>query len=182
MLSWEPSVITEKACYCCGEKKSIDNFYRHSGMKDGYLNLCKACNTIKGRERRERIGKSEERRQRYLRELEIGSRTRKREIKVDGKYIGRDPEVHRTQSLRYAHKRRAGESFKDDELTDLCMLEAASLIGLRRVALGGRWTIDHIVPLKHKDACGLHVAANIQVVPASWNFQKGRSNMQAFWN
>ena len=40
--------------------------------------------------------------------------------------------------------------------------------------------IDHIVPLRHKKACGLHNSFNWQVVPASWNLQKGASNMEEY--
>jgi len=38
----------EKACFECGEIKNIDSFYKHPGMKDGYVNKCKLC-TIKDR-------------------------------------------------------------------------------------------------------------------------------------
>ena len=36
-----------KKCKLCGEAKSINNFYKHKGNKDGYRNECKLCRNNK---------------------------------------------------------------------------------------------------------------------------------------
>lgn len=33
----------EKACFKCGERKSLGEFYAHPMMRDGHLNKCKEC-------------------------------------------------------------------------------------------------------------------------------------------
>lgn len=61
----------------------------------------------------------------------------------------------------------------DTELTELVTQEACALIRLRRQATGIDWHTDHVVPVKGKNVCGLHVWNNLQVIPAAVNIKKG---------
>lgn len=51
--------------------------------------------------------------------------------------------------------------------------EAYHLAFQRTKALGVKWSVDHIVPLKSKLVCGLHVHNNLRVIPAIDNSVKG---------
>lgn len=73
-------------------------------------------------------------------------------------------------------KRRAGKRLAIpmwfSDLDEFVWREAMHLTQLRREATGIDWAADHMIPLASKLACGLHVAANCQVIPSYLNNRK----------
>jgi hypothetical protein len=50
--------------------------------------------------------------------------------------------------------------------------EIYDLARRRTKMLGTPWEVDHIIPLKGKNVCGLHVETNLRVVPKEVNRAK----------
>lgn len=50
--------------------------------------------------------------------------------------------------------------------------EIYHLAALRTKVTGFKWHVDHIVPLRSKIVCGLHVENNLQVIPEAENLKK----------
>jgi hypothetical protein len=163
-----------KQCFECGETKELSSFHKHKAMKDGHLNKCRSCvaawtkeyRALKGRakedvKRRERLGQRPQ--QEYF--------EKRRKNAMGRKAIAR----------KYTQKRRQRVEIEMSEFDSFVMDEAQRLVDLRTEMTGSPWHLDHIVPLFHKEASGLHNGHNVQVVPAEWNFKKGNRNMDTFW-
>lgn len=52
-------------------------------------------------------------------------------------------------------------------------IEAFRLARLRKSATGFAWHVDHMIPVKARRVCGLHVWQNLQVIPSRLNVIKG---------
>lgn len=72
---------------------------------------------------------------------------------------------------RRASKNNAVPGWYSD-FDDFAIQEAVKLSKDRELATGIKWSVDHMIPLRAKSACGLHIANNIQVIPSSLNFSK----------
>lgn len=71
---------------------------------------------------------------------------------------------------------RAKQAKFTDELTYFINQEAHELRKLRNKLTGIEWHVDHILPLKGKNVCGLHIWNNLQVIPKTLNLRKGVKN------
>lgn len=65
------------------------------------------------------------------------------------------------------------------EFDRFVLLEAVSLARLREKLVGGKWHVDHIIPISKG---GTSAATNLQVVPAIWNRRKSNVHTERFFN
>lgn len=71
---------------------------------------------------------------------------------------------------------RAKQARFKDELTNFVTKEAHDLRIHRNKLTGIEWHVDHIIPLKGKNICGLHLWTNLAVIPKVENLRKGNKN------
>lgn len=93
---------------------------------------------------------------------------------IDAEYRKKNKTARKAQRLKYKTAKRARSAqISDDEFDLFVFEEAQELCQLRAGETGFLWHIDHMLPLRAKTVSGLHVAENIQVIPAVLNLLKG---------
>lgn len=70
--------------------------------------------------------------------------------------------------VRIAAVKRATPSWQDKESLQAIYEDAK----VRSITTGIKHHVDHIIPIRHKLVCGLHVVANLRIVPAIENISK----------
>lgn len=167
-----------KTCFKCGETRSLFDFHKHSGMKDGRLNKCKSC-VVKDVEEWRQHNPEARKKEHAKKREKLGKMTKEQYLnKRKQNKIGR-----KASALKYSYKRRrVSEKMFMNEFDEFVFEEASKLCQMREKTTGIKWHIDHIVPMFHKQACGLNTASNFQVVPASWNVKKGNRSMETYFN
>jgi hypothetical protein len=89
------------------------------------------------------------------------------------KYRAENPDKQRAAEARRRASVLQALPEWDEELTQFVTEEAFDLAKRRKEITGFAWHVDHVVPLKGKNVCGLHVWNNFQVIPATENLKKG---------
>lgn len=123
----------------------------------------------------------EYRREYYLRTLEKSRASRLKHRRVNAEkfkaYHSKYDKNHRSiraarEAFRRAQKLSATPKWLDDaHLNDIKVLYMKSSV--LKLLTGIIYHVDHIIPLIHKDVCGLHVPWNLQLLPWYENLSKG---------
>ena len=166
-----------KTCIKCNTTKKLSLFHKHKGMKDGHLNKCAECVVKDVAEWREKNPEARSKEHSRKRD-KLGFKTRTEYLTIRKE----NAKGRKAIALQYEAKRRMQQKRHTvTELDELVFIEAVDLRERRNKITGIEWHVDHVVPLNNKQACGLHNAFNLQVVPASWNVKKSASNMNQFF-
>lgn len=182
-----------KACNKCLTSKSFDQFHKNKRSPDGHDHRCKGCrktidsvryginkdaittrnknyNSLNLEKVKARLAKysasdaEKLRKQKYTDENREKVRATKRAYKL------RNVDKRRADKA----KRRALQLLAMPKWADICAIksiyeEAKALSDL----LGETYHVDHIVPLRGRTVCGLHVHFNLQPIRAIDNVRKG---------
>lgn len=174
---------TSKHCWNCKETKPISCFSKQTRSKDGLQSQCKEC------DKRTRE-KNKEQRLKYNREYYYNNQeqllTKKKEYYVNNKeiilnknskyykenydkiYKVKKPYCRIKSAERRAIKLKATPKWLTKEHKENIKLEYSLAEWCSKV-LNEPYEVDHIVPLRGKDVCGLHVPWNLQVISAKDN-------------
>lgn len=174
-------------CNSCGQEKPAEDFYHDKTTPDGRHYSCKACQNERSRNWRLRnAGKVSA--GNAIRLAKWRSANKDRYHSHAKKWTASNAEkvlsIHRGYKQRNKNKvaawrnkhtasrRAAKRRAKPSWANDFFIREAYELAKLREDTTGIKWQVDHIVPLKSKLVCGLHVEHNLQVIPAFENGSK----------
>ena len=171
---------TTKVCKDCGIEKSIDRFSRsHSkarGADAGYSPYCKPCVTIRTAlwaiENPEKVAKHKADPRR--KECSANRYKKNRETILAAKKIERQQKRELFRE-RDARRRAIKECATPKWLTNIQKAQIAELYelaGAREMQTGIKYHVDHVVPLRGRGVCGLHVPWNLQLLTEAENFQK----------
>jgi len=140
-----------KQCSTCKKTKDYSEFFKQPRNKDGYFGQCKFCVNKKRKERKDSINAKQR------------------------KYYRNNRQYYITKAyLRNKQVARAKPAWLTEE-HEFMLEETYELRDLRSELTGVVHHVDHIVPLRGQNCCGLHVPWNLQVIPAVDNLSKSNS-------
>ncbi len=141
-----------KVCNQCFENKNLLEYNKNASSKDGFYSLCKVC--------------------KRARDTRYRSQNKKQISKKQKIYYQNNKEVYfQNNASRRSVSRKAKPSWLTGEQKRE-MLYKYSLAKECSQLTGEKYHVDHIIPLKGKGVCGLHVPWNLQVIPSDINSKK----------
>lgn len=174
--------MENKTCSRCGEAKPLSEFYKKSRNKDGLSAHCKDCQKVWNKSyysdnkdaERKRHSEWVENNKSHIRQWGFSYRSDKKEkiAEASKKWRKENPDlVSYHSSKSRATKKNATPSWLSvEQLQDIkSMYSTAKKF---EKLFNTKYHVDHIVPLRGKDVCGLHVPWNLQILEANLNVQK----------
>lgn len=187
-----------KLCITCKAEKSLSEFYKRKDSPDGYRNDCKICrsacslkNHYANHEvKKEKLRLAYEKRKAANPNLsaDLYAKNREKSLEYSKAYYEANVEERKAKQRHWSKTNRdtANALAKRYKLKKLnatpawlsesqllhikCKYQLAAMLNIHGVEA---WHVDHIVPIRGKDVCGLHVPWNLRVIPAKDNMTKG---------
>lgn len=193
----------EKICTSCGVLKPIEMFSKQRERKDGHKSNCKSClstsDKLYSQENKEKIKR---------RRKEHYEKNKEKYNKMSAEWTKKNPEKAKAKYLKYRHanlekvnsynrlrrlsnlakdaaktakrrsrKREATPNWLTEEHLQqiLKFYEESNRLS---ESTGIKHHVDHIVPLRGKNVCGLHVPWNLRVITAVENLKKRNKHVE----
>lgn len=147
-----------KKCTCCLQELSLSSFGKNKRIKDGLQSMCKQCTNT------------------FVKTWRDNNLDRARAACKKWRSRHKEYDVAKT-AKRKALKLSATPAWadKDKIKTEYALAKWCTNV------MGMSYHVDHIVPLKGKTVCGLHVEANLRVIPAVDNINKSNHSWPNMW-
>lgn len=159
-----------KTCPHCQQEKPLDQFYKRSD-RDSYHSWCKTCKHESGKRW---VAKNKDRHHELTRSWY--AKNREQHLANSKAYY----EANKENYLEYYYARQERTKRATPPWVDRMEIRAFYAEAQRLSAETGiQYDVDHIVPLKGKTVSGLHVPANLRVIPSSENKRKAAKFMEA---
>ena len=163
-----------KTCTKCGATKPVAEYHKDRTHSDGLRSSCKLCvsaymktNYVANRE------------QIIAKTYAWIEQNRDRHNAKSNKWARLNPgKVNARTARRYATKTQATPKWlSSSQLIGIkCRYQIAAMLNKEGLA---KWEVDHIVPLRGKEVCGLHVPWNLRIVQQSENRRKSNNYQEA---
>lgn len=164
--------MTTKLCLLCGMNKANGDWAKCAGTKDGLQSKCKECQKAYRAANKEKhltyasIYRESNR--------DKASDTSRQWRKDNPNYSVPKEKVAAKAAKRRSYKLKATPPWLDD--THYRRIESIYKASQRTTERTGvQHHVDHVVPLKGRNVCGLHVWWNLRIVPADQNLKKGNT-------
>tara|TARA_R100001086_G_C11838373_1_gene258437 strand:+ start:691 stop:1407 length:717 start_codon:yes stop_codon:yes gene_type:complete len=183
-LIWKYAETPEyKRCTKCNNVLTSKNMIAAKRNKNGCANICKVCKQLYYENNKEKVlSKCKEYRDSNKNKIKQNYKKWYKQTKNDERYTKRLVRQNEYRKLdkyksvkaanetkRRANKLNATPAWADFKKIEILYKKAKWLEELT----GLKYHVDHIVPLKGKNVCGLHVWNNLQILEASINCSKG---------
>ena len=157
-----------KTCTKCKESKDYSEFHKNPKAPDGHKTECAVCSRKRKNAWRKKNAESERQKWKQWRSKNKEHRDAYQKEYM-AKHLKENAEYWNARnSKRRAAKLKATPAWADKVAIDY-IYYAAKVI--ERV-YGTKWHVDHIIPLKGKTVCGLHVQNNLQLLAPLDNIKK----------
>lgn len=158
-----------KKCYSCLAEKELTEFTKDKTKGDGLKIYCKSCANSKKKQWRE---KNKDKVLAYDRQWQAQNKDKK------SANYKRWQQNNRGSVNAYNSKRRADEKAATPSWADLDKIKSLYNVAHYFDWISGGFVkhhVDHIVPLRGKNVCGLHVEHNLQILIDKDNLRKSNN-------
>lgn len=167
-----------KRCYKCKTEKPFELFGKNRRNLDGLSDECSECKRAMDREYASRHREEAKARASvWYYQNKDNPEVKEKRKQYEKNWRTENSDKHcAKETKRRASKLKATPSWLSKEQLKQIEIEY-SLSKWCSEVTGVTYHVDHIVPLKGKLVCGLHVPWNLQVIPASVNLSKGNRHV-----